>query len=135
MTATLIETFTLTNNCTCEQYDEDTDTSRPADYCYGDCYTEQCDFVLEMLGEWARAIDYTEHGDDLLRIEGRAMGWTRASGEAFTNSLAGIVGLLRIDRAEWHLVFKRDGNLLTVVRYSHDEPTGASFTIEPVKEA
>ena len=38
---TAVKEMTLTTTCSCEAYDEDTDTSKPAEYCYGDCYTEE----------------------------------------------------------------------------------------------
>jgi len=127
----IIETkeMTLTTTCSCEFYDEETDTSKPAEYCYGDCYTEDLEYYTEaFLNPWleAKAI----MADSPVRIEGSAMGWQRRSGYKDTSARA-IIDSLSFD-GDWTLVIRYDGNDLSFVRYSHDEPTGASFIVVPV---
>jgi hypothetical protein len=64
MTETQKYTCTITSDCTCEIYDEETDSTKldeygyPArpEYCYGDCYNEAVyDFTDNFLPMW---LDY-----------------------------------------------------------------------------
>ena len=69
-----------------------------------------------------------------LKIQGRAMGWQRRSGykiiEANFNALFDSLTF----SGDWTLKVTLAGDSLTIVRSSHDEPTGATFTIEPSTE-
>jgi hypothetical protein len=69
-----------------------------------------------------------------LKIEGKAMGWQRRSGykiiEANFNALFDSLTF----SGDWTLKITLAGDSLTIVRSSHDEPTGATFTIEPSTE-
>lgn len=67
-------------------------------------------------------------------VEGTAMGWTRASG--FTVVAWDILADAFSLNGDYRVVFTlADGeNTLTAVRYSHDEPVGASFTVRPATE-
>lgn len=123
-----IETFELSSDCTCEYIDDETGEFVSGD-CYGGCYDDQRAYVVEMLNDWATAIGFEDRDYARLAIHGTNMGWTRGAGTAMTNSVEALVDLLALDNADWRLVFKRDGNALTATRYSHDEPTGASFRI------
>jgi hypothetical protein len=145
MTATVCAKAEITNACICEMYDEDTDTSSPAEYCYGDCYSEQEQFALyEVILPWAESVA-TEKGwlaeDEELEVDccafgvsGRAMGWQRLEGR-YTASGREIIRCLELDRAEFRLVFIREDDTLSVIRYSHDEPTGALFAIDLLEVA
>lgn len=118
---------TITTDCTCEVYDEDTDTSVPSDSCYGCWEDNQEDFKYNVLPEWVR-----HHGiadDEDIVVWSEAMLWDRRSGYAVCklDTLTETLGL----RGEYRLDFEFDsetGNL-TCTRYSHDEPTGASFRV------
>ena len=68
---------------------------------------------------------------DYVFIEGTGMGWTRASGYIVVDS-AKAVDALGLN-GEYRIVLTV-GETLSAVRYSHDEPTGASFTFRPATE-
>ena len=119
--------YDITSNCTCESLDEN-DNPIPAEICWGDCYDIALDNLDEIIKPWLSRNDLDLSSE--LQVKGRNMGWTRASGTAFTTA-EDLIDTLTFD-GDWRLVFTLDSNYnLSVVRYSHDEPTGASFTIEP----
>jgi hypothetical protein len=96
-----------------------------------DEYDETLDVLGLILDNWR---DLNSHkASDNLRIDGEKIGWERLSGykevEVETDLADAIVDALRIN-GDWTLVFKvsHDGHL-SVVRYTHDEPTGAGFSI------
>lgn len=96
-----------------------------------DEYDETLDVLASILENWR---DLNSHkATDYLRIDGEQIGWQRLSGhlevEVETDLADTIVNALRIN-GDWTLVFKvsHDGHL-SVVRYTHDEPTGAGFSI------
>jgi hypothetical protein len=69
-----------------------------------------------------------------VKITGKAMGWQRLTGHAIIPAdFDRLFDALTIN-GDWTLRIKLEGNVLTVVRSSHDEPTGATFTIEPSTE-
>jgi hypothetical protein len=120
--------FDITSNCSCESLDEN-DNSIPAEICWGDCYDRDLDNLTDqVIKPW---LDY--HDLDLsseLQVKGSGMGWTRANGTAITDAMS-LMDILTF-QGDWRLIFTLDiKHNLSVVRYSHDEPTGASFTIEP----
>jgi hypothetical protein len=99
-------------------------------------YDETLDTVGLVLENWR---DLNSHkASDNLRIDGEQIGWERRSGykevEVETDLADAIVDALRIN-GDWTLVFKvsHDGTL-SVVRYTHDEPTGAGFSIGFIPE-
>lgn len=81
------------------------------------------------LREWADTA-----GVDYFTVEGKAMGWTRADG--FTVIAWDILADAFSLNGDYRVVFTlADGeNTLTAVRYSHDEPVGASFAVRPATE-
>lgn len=70
-------------------------------------------------------------GADYVFIEGKGMGWTRASGYIVVPAGKAVdaLGL----NGEYRIVLTV-GETLSAVRYSHDEPTGASFTFRPATD-
>ena len=70
-----------------------------------------------------------------VKITGRGMGWQRLIGTAtIPADFDRLFDALTIN-GEWTLRIKLDDDdSLTIVRSSHDEPTGATFTIEPSTE-
>lgn len=146
MNATKIR-FEITSDCqcytctTCEMgvigrpddgrcYECDTELQSDT-YCTGACWTD-ANYTGELaLDDWLKSVDEPKH----LRIEGRAMGWQRRSGWTdVTATWEKLRDALALDRADWTLRFDVDEQgILTARRYSHDEPTGASFSIYPVK--
>ena len=127
MTDTMIAKATITTDCTCEVYDEDTDTGTPSDSCYG-CWDEnQEDFKGNVLPLWVARHEITE--DEDVVVWSGAMLWDRRSGYAVckVGTLVETLGL----NGEYRLDFEYDeatGNL-TCTRYSHDEPMGALFKV------
>lgn len=101
----------------------------PADYCYDACYDYKHEnWASDIYPEWLTRVGNPTH----LLIKGKAMGWQRLDGMASVevsswNALFQVFTL----NGEWTLRFSIKGDTFTVVRSSHDEPTGASFTIEP----
>lgn len=122
---------TITTECTCEHYDYNTDTYEPASVCYGDCSEWAWEDATSLIDSWAKHWDTNG-----IRIEAEGMGWTRASTylemsfewaeqalRAFT-----IDGEFRVN-----LTVDDDGQL-SVLRYSHDEPTGCRMVAVPISE-
>lgn len=122
----------LTNSCTCTVLDDDAefdiDNYKPAEYCFGDCYDMALDDINEYwLTNWQEANGFDE--DTVIRINGYKMGWMSRTGE-IDIKIKEIVKTLGFD-GDWILKFKfsEDYKSLDIVRYSHDEPTGAMFTV------
>jgi len=116
----------LSNTCTCESYDEETDTATPADFCYGDCWETEVDSLMEcVIQPWAKAQGWEM--DTAIRIQGSKMTWLSRSGYKDTTP-ENIIESLSIN-SEFTLRFKFDGKDLSVVRSSHDE-LGALFEFE-----
>jgi len=91
--------------------------------CYGDCYNDSKEEALRLVTEWSDS-----HKIDEWIIRGDNMGWTRASGN--TEPIDGLeetFDALTLN-GDYRLVFTLLNDSLRVTRYSHDEPTGASFT-------
>lgn len=121
---------TLTTNCECRYLDEEDQEVIP-DYCTGECYEEAGNFTLELIEEWLERNDYPS----AVIIQGAAMGWQRLSGYALIRE-AGSDKIARetLDKltlnADFTLELKLHGKACHAVRYSHDEPTGASFELQ-----
>lgn len=125
----------VSTHCVCTAVDDEGNEvldergdSVPSDECYGWCWDDAVyDFEDNVLGQW---LAYFERDDSaLLRIEGSAMGWRRLRGHTYC--VAGkTLDALAID-SDYTLAFTwhAETHALTCVRYSHDEPTGAYFTI------
>ena len=124
-----LETSISTGCNGCEYYDEATDTYTDADSCQGYCYEDAVeDYTENLLKPWleAKAI----MADSPVRINGSGMGWRGVSGHADTSARA-MLDTLAID-GEFTLKVTYEDGELSFVRYSHDEPTGASFSVVPV---
>ena len=121
-----MEQVEITNDCTCEEIKNPQVGYEPADECYG-CYKDSLYDLQELLGTWrtAQGID-EETTVDLL---GMNVGWqrTRAKGVCLPK-VHDIMDIMKIN-GDWRMVFKIQGNLLTIWRYSHDEPTGSVWEI------
>ena len=117
-------TITLSNECVCE-----TESSAGCDgwACYEPI---KDDFEENIFPEFLAR----NNNPPSLQITGKAMGWQRLTGTAFIPAdFDRLFSALTIN-GEWMLRIKLAGNTLTVIRSSHDEPTGATFTIEPSTE-
>lgn len=103
----------------------------PADYCGGTCYEYKHEnWEADHFPDWLARV-----GDpDSIKISGRAMGWQRSSGYAIVPAEWKTLYSALAINGEYTLRFRLEDKALTVVRSSHDEPTGASFTVEATVE-
>jgi len=138
MNATMQRTqFELSNSCECAycpacetgtegaQCLDCKEVTTPLDYCDGGCWEYKLDWLEESVEEFASVIGNPYE----LRIQGRNMGWTRASGYATCKaSHKELLNALTFN-GDWRLRFTFEGTTLHVTRWSHDEPTGASFEV------
>jgi hypothetical protein len=116
----------VSSNCVCEDYDEETGEAVFSNDCFG-CYQDSLELLKsEVVEPWLEANDFYE--DTAIRISGKAIGWRRLAGYKDTTPKE-LVEALSLN-GDYTLNFTLTGNALTVMRYSHDEPTGASFTVD-----
>jgi hypothetical protein len=130
-TATEI-TATVTTNCECESYDEETGTYSPADTCFDICWEDACEWVGEVIQDWLTARGIEE--GEFVKIEANGLGWLRRSGYKLCRAdVIELTGALFID-GDFTIEYKLSDDKLTARRYSHDEPTGSAvFEFEPVE--
>lgn len=121
--------FEMTSDCTCETWDEDTDTSSPSDECFG-CWTDdKLNFKYEILKPWLDANGWDE--DTIIYVFSGNMNWNKVAG--WTNVRASeVVDCLTLN-GDFTLRFKLENDTLTCVRSSHDE-YGALFTFSKAEE-
>lgn len=119
---------TVSTDCMCEDYDEETGENVPVEYCYGDCYEWQKEDVFMVIGEWQKLNDISE--DDVIRINGTKIGWQGRSGYKDTDILE-LDGALALD-GDFTITWTLDipTKTLKARRASHDEPMGAYFEME-----
>lgn len=119
--------YTLSTDCSCEVYDEDTDTSSPSNECWG-CYDDELGNIKhDLLNKWMTANDFEL--DTPIKISGRQMTWRNVSGYKITtpeNLIASLTGDYDYTLRFWS---SEDYKTLRVVRSSHDE-FGATFEFE-----
>lgn len=118
----MYETYELNSNCTCD------------DDCYGDfCWSAAKEDIDLLLVDWFNKVT-NNNNNYMVKFSGKNMGWTRASGYVYASVDDGLQPLYI--NGDFRLVLTRKGDDLTVIRYSHDEPVGASFilTVEPQTE-
>jgi hypothetical protein len=134
--------FDLSNTCECsycatcdmgtEGYtcSECQQATQPLDYCDGACYEYKLEWLSEELDQYLEA----NGNPSTLQVNGSAMGWQRRSGYATCEAdYKKLLDTLTFS-GDWTLRFTFDDKNLHVVRYSHDEPTGASFYVVPAAE-
>lgn len=122
---------TLSSDCTCDSYNEETDEYEPSESCYGDCYEMQKDDVDYVIGEWQKLNEIEE--DDFILIKGRGMTWQNLEGSAKT-TLETLPSILTINgdfTISWTLDVET--KQLRARRGSHDEPMGAYFEFDFIK--
>ncbi len=126
-----IITSTLSSDCTCLNYNEETGEDEPMEYCYGDCWEMQKEDSKYVIGEWQKLNEIEE--DDLIRINGTGIGWQSRSGYKDTDILK-LHGALSFD-GDFCITWTLDipNKKLTARRSSHDEPMGANFEIDFIK--
>lgn len=120
---------TITTMCTCEAYDIESDTSRPSDYCYGDCWDMQVeDFgqVVEPLFNRDAVGDKYPFTIDGIRLWDRTIG-----GVALVKNAEDLVRAMSVNSdytLEWE--FDDETNNLGA-RLSHHDGTGW-VTVSPM---
>ena len=122
----------VSTNCECSFTDEEGNEipEISPDYCNG-CGEWMLEGTLELIEEWLERNDYPS----AVIIQGRAMGWRRLSGYALIRESGDKIAGKTLDKlmlnGDFTLELKLTGRACHVVRYSHDEPTGASFELQP----
>lgn len=116
---------TLTSDCTCEYYDNETEEyieGKPSEYCYG-CWDDSVyDFNENILYPWYAANNY--HDNTPIRIITPNIGWMKQS--AYCDTYAkDILDKLTLN-GDFILRFTLENDKLECVRSSHDE-LGANF--------
>ena len=114
----------LDSSCVCDNESQD--------YCNGDvCYTPvKEDFEENIFTEFLER----NNSPSYLKIQGKAMGWQRRSGYKIIEAKFDELFDSLTFSGDWTLKITLAGDSLTIVRSSHDEPMGATFTIEPSLE-
>ena len=102
--------------------------TRAQDYCDEFCYDYKIsELEDQLIPAYCDANGLPTH----FEITGSSMGWTRASGSCTVEATwKDLFEALTIN-GEWTLRFTFAGDSMKVSRYSHDEPTGASFIVLP----
>lgn len=124
-------TSTLATDCQCLIEDEETGEEVTPDSCMdcGEWMLEDAHMTLE---EWQKR----NSNPEAALITGSNMGWTRREGYSIARGYVyevltkAILKRLMLD-ADFTLELKLEGKNLTATRWSHDEPTGCSFTVAP----
>jgi hypothetical protein len=122
---------TVSTDCQCLIEDEETGEEVTPDNCLdcGDWMLEDAHMTLE---EWQKR----NSDPEAALITGKNLGWMRLNGHAIARGYLyevltkSILRLLMLD-GDFRLELKLEGKNLTARRWSHDEPTGCSFTLEP----
>ena len=118
------ETLTALLSTACECLDDEGNT---AEYCDG-CGDWMQEGTLELFSYWL------ERNGDPQRVtcNGYGMGWRRLNGSATAEATGKqsleerLLDLLTLN-GDFTIRYTLEGNTLTAIRYSHDEPTGARF--------
>lgn len=115
-------TYTLSTECTCENED-----GTFPNYCFG-CFDDDKGVLLEALDNWLE-----EHEITSVQVTGSNMLWTRVSGEALIEDVTSeaILKALSLNGSyRLEVSIPMYDMEITAKRYSHDEPTGATFNLE-----
>lgn len=124
MDSTII-TVTLTTECECEIYNEDTGEFVPSDgtECFG-CYDSAwMDFTENIVTPWLKDIGGDD--DSKIVVMGEGMTWQRRSGWTVIPAHS-LHEALAID-GQYRVEYRFDGSTLTARRWSHDEPVGTGM--------
>jgi hypothetical protein len=128
----LLEDWKAEVSTQCQCIDEAEDgTEVQADTCQG-CNEWMLEDAHELLEDWQRRNNYPE----AVLIQGSRIGWRALSGYAFIrehgseNITKELLNKLMLN-GDFRIELKLKGRSCYAVRYSHDEPTGASFELEP----
>ena len=115
-----------TNECTCTVYDIETDETRPASDCFGECWLDQVE----------RFTEATRHlfTSDLqpFRIEGFPTWHGPVNGTAEVRNAEQLLRAMTPSRTGWRLTLGAIfPDRFTATLYHHDAPTGGTMTVTP----
>lgn len=100
----------------------------PSDYCYEACYDYKHEnWANDLFPQWLASVG----NPDYVKISGKNMGWLHQEGYAVVETDWDKLYKALTINGDYRLEFVVEGKDFTAKRYSHDEPTGASFTIKP----
>jgi hypothetical protein len=88
-----------------------------------ECYELSIEDLNYVLGEWVKISG--SKATDYVLIEGKGMTWQRLSGSAVVD-FDNLYESLKFGN-DFRITFTLNDDELTAVRYSHDEPMGATF--------
>lgn len=132
MPETYRATIKISSQCDCTVIDEITGEDRDSDECFG-CHKDNVDLLIsEVLEPWMKANNLTE--SSTVKFSVMNLTWANRSG----SGLVEVSDLLKGDyatimRGDYTVYWTLVGDKLTAVRYSHDEPTGATYNFQPKK--
>ena len=117
-------TIEISSHCSCDE-----------DYAEG-CMGEVCYVPLKENFEESIFPEYLKRNGNpsSVKIMGQNMGWQRLTGYMVVEADASKVFESLTINGDWTLKISLAGRNLIITRSSHDEPTGAGFTIEPSTE-
>lgn len=114
----------ISTECHCD------DDDSGYEWCDG-CYEDDLGIVGMVLDRWLIANGMDNDEPNVL-IQTNRMNWNGVSGQCVVE-FKDILNALKLN-GDWKVEFRLDGKDLTACRYSHDEPTGAEFTITITNE-
>ncbi len=123
MTNTTMAIFT--NECSCEDYDDETEVSTPSNDCYGDCW----EWTTEYFGEIVT--DLLSVSNKFL-IEGFPTWHGAVRGEVIAHTATELLRAITPDRTEWRLEVRGNLHHLTAI-LSHHDGSGL-MTVTPMLE-
>jgi hypothetical protein len=91
------------------------------------------DYATELVENWMTAHDVDPSDEILVKYSGAT--WQRLSGSAPAVA-SSLPMIFKVNGGDYTLTVKYDSadQSLTIVRYSHDEPTGATHVIEKIQK-
>jgi hypothetical protein len=126
MTDTTLEwKSVISTDCTCED-----ENGKPDEFCNDYCWIMNGAETSDLLNEWVSRNGET--ATDTAKVSSTRMNWDGVAGYA-VSEVTKLPETLAI-RGDYRLSFTLRNNELIIWRYSHDEPTGAYFTVEFVPD-
>lgn len=120
--------FELTNECTCEDYDEETETFTTSLDCYGDCFTDQLDYFSLCTNELFNNSETSWWKVSNLRL------WNgEHSGLFYADSVEKLIEGMTV-RSGWIMNGTAYANKIEYSLSHHDAPMGSRTVLENVTE-
>ena len=113
-----------TESMKCDECQQDTTETS---YCDGFCYDYKRDWFENDVERWLIA----NNNPARVTIAGKHIGWQRLHGYATVNADHRDIFNALTFNGDWKLAVEVTGEKFIIVRYSHDEPMGASFWLVP----